>query len=90
MTNAEIITVACAAAGVMEKVDTYQGWKRAGYQVQKGSRALFSTKIWKPRNKSRRDIEREEAGEEVEDKGRFIMVKASFFGLSQVAPIKAA
>ena len=81
MTNTQIIATECALNGITELVDTYQGWARAGKQVKKGSKALFQTKIWKPRKNSKAVTE--EMTEE-ELKSKFIMVKASFFGLSQV------
>ena len=81
MTNVQIITGACKLYGVTEDVDTYQGWRRRGKQVRKGSKALFKTRIWKPvKNKS---LEAMERGEE-EDGVKLILVDASFFGKSQV------
>lgn len=82
MTNAQIIETECILNGVTELVDTYQGWARAGKQVKKGSKALFQTRIWKPRKNSKAKVTEETTEEEL--KSKFIMVKASFFGLSQV------
>lgn len=82
MTNAQIIETECILNGVTELVDTYQGWARAGKQVKKGSKALFQTRIWKPRKNSKAKVTEEMTEEEL--KSKFIMVKASFFGLSQV------
>lgn len=85
MTNLEIIATECMLRNIEEEVDTYQGWARAGLQVQKGSKALFSTKIWMPRK--RKDISgmtEEEQAEEIK-KGNFFLKTASFFGRSQVA-----
>lgn len=83
MTNLQIILTECELNGITELVDTYQGWARAGKQVKKGSKALFQTRIWKPRKNSSKEKVTEETTEE-ELKSKFIMVKASFFGLSQV------
>lgn len=82
MTNTQIIATECALNGITEIVDTYQGWSRNGKQVKKGSKALFQTKIWKPRKNSKAKVTEEMTEEEL--KSKFIMVKASFFGLSQV------
>ena len=75
MTNLQIIAGEVLTRGIAEPVDTYQGWLRKGMQVTKGSKALFQTRIWKP-CKSK---DENEDGEK-----RMILVKASFFGLSQV------
>lgn len=75
MSNMEIILSELVLRGIDEEVDTYQGWKRKGKQVQKGSKALFQTKIWKPCK-----VKSEDGDEE-----RMYMVNASFFGASQVA-----
>ena len=82
MTNAAIIMNEMILNNVTEEVDTYQGWQRRGMQVQKGSKALFKTKIWKPRKGAQ--AENSEELQEEELKSRFILVKAAFFGLSQV------
>lgn len=82
MTNMQIIETECALNGVTEIVDTYQGWARNGKQVRKGSKALFQTMIWKPRKNTKAQVTEETTEEEL--KSKFIMVKASFFGLSQV------
>lgn len=39
--NAERIRKAAQAAGVIEEVNTWAGWKRLGYEVAHGSKALF-------------------------------------------------
>ena len=39
--NAERITEAKAAAGITEDTNTWSGWKKAGYEVIHGSKALF-------------------------------------------------
>lgn len=82
MTNMQIIATECELNGVSELVDTYQGWARSGKQVKKGSKALFQTRIWKPRKNSKAKVTEETTEEEL--KSKFIMVKASCFGLSQV------
>lgn len=85
MKNAQIIEMAQRAAGVSETCHTYNHWRSLGYQVQKGSKALFKATIWKYAGKKSTD----EDGEEVEA-GRIFMKTASFFGASQVAPIERA
>ena len=45
--NAQRIEDAKAAAGITETVDTWAGWRDAGYEVVHGSKALFGCDlIW--------------------------------------------
>ncbi len=39
--NEALIKVAKAAAGITEEVNTWYGWKKAGFEVAHGSKALF-------------------------------------------------
>lgn len=43
--NADRIQKAAAAAGIVEEVRTWSGWKEAGYEVQHGSKALFGVDL---------------------------------------------
>lgn len=43
--NAERINAAKAAAGVTEEVQTWSGWRAAGYEVRHGSKALFGCEL---------------------------------------------
>ncbi len=81
MTNLQIIAGAVTLYGITEEVDTYIGWQRRGYQVQRGQKALFNTKIWKPC----REKKAAEESQKAEEGRRLILVNASFFGVSQVA-----
>lgn len=83
MTNAVIISTAMMLNNIQEPVDTYQGWKRRGMQVKRGSKALFKTKIWKPCTVKADAEDVDEAGE-VKREQKMILVPASFFGASQV------
>lgn len=78
MTNEQIIAAAMMMHGITEVCHTYIKWKELGYQVQKGSKAVFQANIWKHTTKKNDD------GEEV---GRMFMRKASFFSASQVKKI---
>lgn len=80
MTNVQIIAMAQAQAGIEETCHTYNHWKSLGYQVQKGSKALFKATIWKHATKHNEDTD--------EDEGRMFMKTSSFFGVSQVKPIE--
>lgn len=83
MTNRQIIMTELALRGIMEEVDTYAGWQRRGMQVQRGKKALFVTQIWKPcKMKAKKETE------ESQPKQKLILVKAAFFGVSQVEPVK--
>ncbi|MDD6065562.1 MAG: hypothetical protein PUD04_03165 [Firmicutes bacterium] len=45
--NAKRIADAKAAAGITEETNTWSGWKKLGYEVIHGSKALFGTDlIW--------------------------------------------
>ena len=80
MTNLEIIAGEMMLRGITEDCHTYQGWKWRGKQVSKGQKALFTTSIWKPvKGKKSEEVE-----DGAEDKGKMILVKAAFFGASQV------
>lgn len=80
MTNEEIITKACQAAGITETVHTFAAWKSLGFSVKKGEHAMLKLPIW--RYKTRKDADGEE--KEVGDAFR---VTAFFFGLHQVEQI---
>lgn len=82
MTNISIIITECEIHGITEEVATYQEWQRRGYQVQKGQKALFDTMIWMPRKKGVNQDDSADVTEE--NKSRFFMKKAYFFGESQV------
>lgn len=79
MCNVEIIHTAQILAGISEECHTYAKWQAMGYQVKRGSKALFSTMIWK--HTSRKN---DETGDEEQ---RMFMKKAHFFGRSQVCPL---
>lgn len=81
MKNVEIIAKAQKAAGITEACHTYAHWKSLGFQVQKGSKALFKARIWKYANKHNEDTD--------EDDGKMFMETASFFGMSQVEKVTA-
>ncbi len=82
MSNIEIIANETDLRGITEQVDTFAGWKRRGYVVSKGQKAVFKTKIWKPCKVKEKD----ENGEERKEK-KLILVNAAFFTLSQVEAI---
>lgn len=88
MTNAEIILGECALRGIYEKVGTYQFWAKQGRQVKKGQKALFETRIWKPRKKKPK--ENEEGADDNKDKkhGDFYLCRAFFFGESQLEELE--
>lgn len=45
--NEKRIEAAKKAAGITEEINTWSGWKKTGYEVIHGSRALFGTElIW--------------------------------------------
>ena len=50
--NAKAHRAAKAAAGISEETHTWSGWKRLGYEVAHGSKALFQAVIIEPATKS--------------------------------------
>ena len=58
--NAERIERAKAAAGVEEVTKTWSEWKKAGYEVIHGSKALFGTElIWRGARETEQSIKRD-------------------------------
>ena len=43
--NAERIATAKAEAGIAEETNTWSGWRKAGYEVIHGSKALFGAEL---------------------------------------------
>jgi len=76
MTNKEIISIEMGLLGITENINTFAGWKREGFDIKKGSKALFKTRIWKPTMLTDKTTGEKEK--------RLIMVNANFFGASQV------
>lgn len=79
MSNAEIIRTAQVLHNITEEVHTYGKWKAMGYQVKRGSKALFKTTIWKYTSRK---------NDEGETESHMFMKSAGFFGRSQVEKIK--
>lgn len=86
MTNLEIIETARVMHGVPVnlEVDTYAGWKRHGYIVKRGEKALFSTKIWKPCKVKPKGADDNDEVKETKNGTRMYLVPASFFSNEQV------
>lgn len=61
-----------------EPIHTFQAWKKLGFCVKKGEKAVAQFCIWKCVMKK---VEKDDATEEQK---RMFMKKASFFSLSQV------
>lgn len=85
-----------------EEIHTYAEWKKAGFQVQKGQKAIAKFTIWMYTDKTKK-LSKEEAdsintmvinadgskaqeGDEVKTGGHYYMKEAAFFSASQVAP----
>ena len=99
MTNAEIILNAqrqLAKAGKLivdeangiEEIHTYNMWKKLGYQVLRGEKAICMLRIWKPiPNKGgagRPAPEKDEDEEKQKDNPWMMLKNAYFFSRSQV------
>lgn len=86
MTNIEIIAnakIKLVADGIIsedEELHTYNHWRKLGYQVFKGEKAVVSLVIWKNTGKKKDDDE-----DEAEKKpGYMIHKRAYFFSTKQV------
>ena len=71
-----------------EPIHTYAEWKRLGFQVNKGQKAIASFTIWNFAE-NKKDPEEEEQPSLMKN-GHYYMKKASFFKLSQVSAIATA
>jgi hypothetical protein len=87
-----------------EQIHTYAEWKKAGFQVQRGQKAIASFMIWMWTEKKGKmtkegadslnaiminaDGSKAQEGDEVTKGGHYYMKKASFFKASQVEPAK--
>ena len=63
-----------------EEIHTYQAWKKKGYQVQKGQKAIAKFKIWK-------HVTKKAESENEPDDEKMFMVNSAFFSSAQVAAI---
>ena len=74
-----------------EAIHTFMDWKKAGYMVKKGSKAVAKFTIWNFTDKaSKAALEAaEKEGREVSDNPHYYMKEAAFFSASQVQPIEA-
>ena len=95
MTNAEIIfnaQVQLAKVGKLavdnengiEEIHTYNAWKKLGFHVLRGEKAVCALKIWKPIDKKGRKPECEEDEEKQDATPWMILKTAYFFSRSQV------
>ena len=89
ITNNELVTAAwleLVAAGVIdstEDIHTFDYWKKCGYTVKRGEKAITSFMIWKHSTKT---ITHDDGS--TEEAGRLFMKKAYFFSTSQVEKIQ--
>lgn len=70
----------------VEPIHTYQTWKKLGFQVKKGQKAIDSFPIWKHVNK-KVEVETEDGNKELVDRGTMFMKLSAFFSFSQVEKI---
>lgn len=104
MTNIQIVEIECQRLNIAYTeydvlynnlpLKTYTEWRKFGYQVKKGEKAISCLKIWKHvQRKKVQEVQKEESEnstgeEEVVTKGGFKLVKAYFFSREQVEPVK--
>lgn len=82
MTNKEILLQEMLLHNIDldTKIDTFAGWNRQGYTINKGSKAIFQTQIWKPCNNKNKETEQANS--------KMYLVKASYFSADQVTKIE--
>ena len=75
---------------IPEEIHTYQAWKRLGFQVKKGSKAVAQFGIWKYINQKPKadELANDVDGELEALEGRCYMKLASFFTKEQVEEVK--
>ncbi len=89
ITNNQIVMTAWAelvAAGIIdeqEDIHTFDYWRKCGYTVKRGQKAITSLMIWKHSTKT---ITHDDGS--TEEAGRLFMKKAYFFSTSQVEKIQ--
>lgn len=71
---------------VPEEIHTFQGWKKLGYQVQKGEKSVAKFPIWIYKNGKAKKSEKGE--EEPETPDRCYMKMSFFFTRKQVKEIE--
>ena len=78
VTNKEILFAECITHNIDPTktiINTFAGWKVNGYVVKKGSKAIFTTTIWRPCKY------KDKEGNEL---SKLRLVKASYFTSEQV------
>jgi len=74
-----------------EAIHTFQEWKKAGFMVQKGQKAIAKIAIWNFTDKANKALKekRKAAGQDEEAPDpHYYMKEAAFFSASQVAPLE--
>lgn len=69
---------------IPEQIHTYQAWKKLGFQVKRGEKAIAQFPVWKYSSKKIKD----EATDEEKEKGNCYLRTASFFKFSQVEKVE--
>lgn len=70
-----------------EPIHTFATWKKLGYQVQKGEKAIAEFMVWKMCKPSKKQVEEAKKNDE-EAKSKMIKKMAYFFKSSQVQKIE--
>lgn len=70
-----------------EAIHTYETWKKLGYQVRRGEKAIAPIEIWKPKTRKKEEEEKDAVPSLM--KPQMFRKVAHFFAAHQVDPIKA-
>lgn len=93
MTNFQIIEqakkklVADGKIQAEDEIHTYKHWKKLGYQVFRGEKAITSLNIWQYFQKASQGLDDDE-GEQKQPEGKMRLKKAYFFSSKQVFQIE--
>lgn len=65
--------------GEVEEIHTYDHWKKLGYHVLRGEKAVCKLNIWKPVSKKRKAEQEPDPDEERKEPKPWMMAKTAFF-----------
>lgn len=74
----------------IQPIHTYQAWKKLGYQVKRGEKAVAKFPVWKylTKKKKEEEVPDDADGEDKKRSGKCYMKMSAFFTDEQVEKIK--
>lgn len=74
--------------GEIQEIHTYQAWKKLGYQVRKGEKAVAKFAVWKYMVGKKEEDADDSDSTETKKRGRMYMKMSAFFTDEQVDRIE--